>query len=273
MKAIEERQPESRVYLRLLRIATDAADDGWYAPLTGDAAPPGAPRLHGATLGVDGRRVQELLTRLLAATADGESASPPGAVSRSDAVAVLESALRFDAERLAGLAARVGGREGGLDAVAGFLALPVLYAAAARARKADLPEHWPHGHCPLCGARALLAEIRGLDRARLLRCGRCGSAWRMTWLRCAHCGESDHEKLGALLPEGSEETRKVETCATCRGYLKSLTTLQARPLTELLLADLETLEFDLAAMERGYIRPAGPGAALEVRVIDREGTA
>jgi FdhE protein len=90
----------------------------------------------------------------------------------------------------------------------------------------------------------------------------------MTWLRCVHCGERDHEKLGSLVPEEAAETQKVETCASCRGYLKVLTTLEASSHLDLLLRDLDTVDLDLVALDRGYARPPGPGFALEVRVAD-----
>jgi FdhE protein len=74
-------------------------------------------------------------------------------------------------------------------------------------------------------------------------------------LWCTYCGERDHRKLGSLVPEGEGDMLKVETCESCRGYLKSLATLQAMPPFELLLRDLETVELDLVAVERGYGRP------------------
>jgi FdhE protein len=77
-------------------------------------------------------------------------------------------------------------------------------------------------------------------------------------LWCIYCGEKDHRKLGSLVPEGAGETLKVDTCETCRGYLKSVATLQPIPPFELLLQDLETVELDLVAMERGYERPLRP---------------
>jgi FdhE protein len=59
----------------------------------------------------------------------------------------------------------------------------------------------------------------------------------------------------------------VETCASCRGYLKSIATLQGIPPFELLLRDLETVEFDLVAVERGYGRPEESGFMLEVSLV------
>jgi FdhE protein len=110
--------------------------------------------------------------------------------------------------------------------------------------------------------------MRSLDQTRRLRCGRCGSEWggRADWLSCAFCGEKNHDKLARLVLEGEPETLTVETCLECHGYLKSVTTLQPIPPFELLLQDLETVELDVAALERGFARPAGDGFPLDLRV-------
>jgi FdhE protein len=99
-----------------------------------------------------------------------------------------------------------------------------------------------------------------------MRCGRCGGEWELQWLSCVYCGEREHERLGSLIPEGRGETLKVETCNSCRGYLKSVATLQGIPPFELLLQDLETVELDLIALERGFGRPEECGFSLEVRL-------
>jgi FdhE protein len=132
-----------------------------------------------------------------------------------------------------------------------------------------VPRSWPHGYCPICASWPILAERRGLDRTRRLRCGRCGGDWPVEWLCCIYCGERDHQRLGSLVPEDREETLIVETCASCRGYLKSVATLQQIPPFALLLQDLETVELDLVALDRGYSRPQGGGFPLDVRVTAR----
>ena len=101
---------------------------------------------------------------------------------------------------------------------------------------------------------------------QLLRCGRCGSSWTTEWLRCPYCGLRDHERLGALVPEVGGESRKVETCAACRGYVKTLAVLKPCTPIDVTLRDLETLELDVAALERGFTRTADPGYRLGVTV-------
>jgi FdhE protein len=68
------------------------------------------------------------------------------------------------------------------------------------------------------------------------------------------------------VPEDRGERLRVETCVSCHGYLKSIATLQGLPPFELLLQDLETVELDLVALDRGYGRPEECAFALEVRL-------
>ena len=123
---------------------------------------------------------------------------------------------------------------------------------------------WLRGYCPLCGGWPTLVEMRGLDRSRRLRCGRCNGDWQLPVLRCPYCDELRHHQLHALAPEGDEQTRRVDVCESCKGYIKTFTTLQAQPLRSLALLDLATLELDVMAQDRGYTRPSRPGYPLEV---------
>ncbi len=67
--------------------------------------------------------------------------------------------------------------------------------------------------------------------------------------------------------EGRGDRLHVATCSTCRGYVKSFATLQPIPPFELLLQDLETVELDLVALDRGYARPEEPGFNLDVQLL------
>jgi FdhE protein len=86
-------------------------------------------------------------------------------------------------------------------------------------------------------------------------------------VRCAYCDEADHTKLGYLLNDQGEQHIKVETCMTCRGYLKTVPTLSTLPFPTLALKDLSTVAFDLAARDRGYARPASPRWQLQVEIV------
>ena len=278
---LKRQRPEWRGWLRLLVEIRRALDEGGreipvaeIEPGGAGALPDGAPLLHGRTLAVDAARVQRLVRRLASLAADGhlEGAASLGGYrpSRTEAVELLQAAIRQDGAGLAALASSAGVDAGALASVGHFAALPPLHSCG-RLLGERVPRHWPRGYCPVCAGGPLLVEERGLDRTRWARCGRCGGEWQAQWLRCIHCGEGEHERLGSLVPEAGGEVLKVEACASCRGYLKSVATLLPIPPLDLLLRDLETVELDLVALDRGYRRPREPGFPLEVRVVARAG--
>ena len=277
---LEGKRPEWRAWLKLLN-EVEAAVDGpetvsrampmvWREP--GVTGPNDFPLLHGCTLRVDLQRLQRLFGRLAETAAAAELES--GALLRhyrpegEEVLRLVEACVEQNQEETARLAASRRLDDSALASLFHFTVLPTLRAVGLELAN-QIPRHWPHGYCPICGAWAVLAERRGLDRSRQLRCGRCASEWEMEWLICAYCGERNHQRLGSLVCGDGDETLKIETCASCRGYLKSIATLQTIPASELLLRDLETVELDLIARERGYARPEHSAVAMKLRVVSR----
>ncbi len=123
-------------------------------------------------------------------------------------------------------------------------------AAATAAERSKLC--WPHGYCPTCGSWPHLAEYRGLEQLRFLRCGRCASGWEFPRLQCPYCATRDHHRLAYLHVEGEELRARVATCDGCGGYVKIVATLSALTAPELLVTDLATTHLDLAALEQGF---------------------
>jgi len=275
-------RPEWAPWLAVLDVTRAATHDpAWSAavpaaPAAGDATP----LLAGATIAAPARLLRRWLRELMH-TAAGAGAATLGTAARADLdqlAALLEAGLRQDTARVAALAQSFGAAAGALGAVAALAAVPLLHACAER-WAADVPKTWAHGWCPICGAWPAFAEARGLENARRLRCARCAADWPTTWLRCPYCGVDDHTLLGSLVvtldperapdpasPRLARVATTVDTCASCRGYLKTVTTLVPTPSDDLGLIDLATVELDVAALEHGYARPAGPGAPLGARV-------
>jgi len=263
-------RPEWRPWLRVFAEARRAcADERWrdFVPDVADTQPADAPRLAGAAITLDAHVAGDLLRAmaLAAAEAGGPAATLGTArITKDVALSLLDASINEDTARVVELAQSLGADPGALGAVSALAAMPLLHACR-EAWRAELFEHSEAGYCPVCGAWPTLAEACGLERARLLRCGRCGSSWTTEWLRCPYCGLRDHERLGALVPDGGE-SRKVETCSGCRGYVKTLAVLKACAPIDVRLRDLETLELDVAALERGFMRTASPGYQLGVSV-------
>lgn len=135
--------------------------------------------------------------------------------------------------------------------------MPLLHACR---RRWGIRQGWSESHCPVCGAWPGFAEVCGVERARHLRCVRCGSGWRAHARSCAYCGTSDHERLAALVLEDAPK-HAIDVCLGCHGYLKIFTVLGPAAPGQVLLEDLGSVELDLAAEARGYRRP--PGKAFD----------
>lgn len=278
---LERHRPEWRAWLSLLSEVEAAADSHESKPgatpvvrrESSSRRSNDSPLLHGCTLTVDLPFIQELIRRLIDRASSGDLEG--GASLRNyrpqanEVHHLLEAAVGQNREEMQRAAAARGLDDGALASVVHFAALPILRAARKEVGN-QVPLHWPHGYCPVCAAWPVLAERRGLDRSRQLRCGRCAAEWEMEWLTCAYCGERNHQQLGSLVLADGDEMLKVETCASCRGYLKSIATLQPIPASELLLRDLETVELDLIALERGYGRPENSPVLMESRVVSQD---
>ena len=268
-------QPEAAPWLAVLSAALEeSSDPGWdavaaAATLRAERAP-AAPMLAGARIPLDRDLAERWVRRVLALAGEaGADAAPLRQAASSgdlDALMLLEAAVNADGERLEGLARRLDADPDALATAAALAALPLLQALRRRFGAAVDPR-WSEGICPICGGWPLLAELRGLERARRLRCGRCGGDWAQPGIRCPYCGVTGHEARAALVSEEDREARKVETCAACRGYLKVISTLQAWAGDEVTLADLATIDLDLVALEREYERPEPPRLEPGVRVL------
>ena len=111
---------------------------------------------------------------------------------------------------------------------------------------------WNSGHCPVCGALPLLAELRDNHLSKHLRCGLCGADWPFRRLQCLYCGNEDHRTLGFLYEEPRRDTMRLEVCDHCRGYLKVIVSFAPTPSDHLPIEGLATLHLDYIAEERGY---------------------
>lgn len=255
-------EPAWRPWLELLGLALDEArDPSWTAiePARDASAAPGAPLLHGAAVRVDARRAKPFVGRLA-------RVAGLGAGDTIDAIDSIRAAILRDEPALARLAAHSGVSVDVIAVIAQLAAVPVLHAAA-RALGERVTPAWQRGYCPVCGAWPALVEMRGIARDRRLRCAGCNADWQLPVLRCAFCDELDHRQLGSLLPEGEEQQRRVETCESCHGYLKAVTTLGALSARQVAIQDLATVPLDLVAQERGYARPARPAWPLAVGFV------
>ena len=261
-ETLVQQHPEWRTWLTLLEATREeAAAPAWKAavPATVRAT---VPRLAAVALAVERTVVDAWLRRLFAASDVGALRD---AVARVDGLAVLEAAVNSDVARLTTLAEEAHAPHEPFAAVAPLAAIPWLEACGRRWGDAAGNAGW----CPVCGGWPILAEARGLEGERRLRCARCGGDWRTQWLTCPFCGIDDHTRLASLVIDGRGDNRKIEACRACLAYVKTVTTLSAADAATLRLLDLATVDLDVAALDRGFTRPAGPGHPLGVVVTER----
>jgi FdhE protein len=188
-----------------------------------------------------------------------------------DVGALFRASLQQDRDYINRIAAAHGADPEALQAVAAIAPLPFLHACNRRWAGRLIAIGWTEGYCPVCGAWPAFAEVRGIERSRHFRCGRCGGEWQAQCLICPFCGMTDHNELVSLVPENSGSNGVIDACKRCLGYVKTFTTLQGSPPVKVLLDDLESVELDVAAVEQGYKRPEGNGYSLNVTIASNGG--
>lgn len=261
--SLAREHPEWRAWLAVLEATADEAGVRTWEDAVPDEASGKSAQLAGATLAIERGIASRCVQRLFGAS-DVDPLREAG--RRGDALGVIEAAINLDATRLDALAIAAGAPPDAFSAVAPLAAIPWLQACGRRWATAPAADG---GSCAVCGAWAALAETRGLEGERRLRCTRCGFDWRTPWLACPFCGNDDHTRLASLVGERTGETRKVDACRRCTAYVKTVTTLSAADASSLRLLDLATVDLDVAALDRGFTRPPGLGHPLGVRVVER----
>jgi len=248
--------PMAVLQVEALQAAADPAWELGIPGLDGACLSDGIPLLHEATIRVDGARAAALLRRLAIAAAEHAGTLIDAAFdSETRSIELLETSIVRDTDKLRMMAEEIGVETGLLATLGSIGAVPLLLACARHAGPSFASAEWEEIYCPVCAASPTLAELRGLDRERWLRCGRCGSGWPYRGQVCAFCGCSEHQELGYLAAEGQRDSQRAETCDCCGSYLKTMATLGPLQPEEVLLRDIESVELDIAALQKGYGRP------------------
>jgi FdhE protein len=227
------------------------------------------PLLDGATITVASGVIDRWIRHMLNTASEAGTEVDPLIIAfeaqRLDPMLFFETAVSQDVDRLDELARAHDDDRGVIRALAPLIAMPMLQACR-KAWAGGVPSDWAWGYCPICGGWPALAESRGLDGHRYLRCGACGSGWPTDVLRCHVCGEDADEKLGSLVSARTLEQQRVDVCDACQHYIKTITTTAPMRPQDVVLHDMGTLALDMAALERDYVRHA-PACRVELRVV------
>lgn len=222
----------------------------------------GLPLLRGLAPPLRGDALRERLLRLCAAAAEagGPNAEAAGALARAVRARSLdpwELAGALLAGEGAALPARLEERGLPADMALTLLRLALLPALAEVTRQLQpllAARVWRRGHCPVCGAWPTLAEQRGLEQLRHMRCGLCAASWEVDRLYCPVCENRDHTKLGYLQVEG-EERERAATCEACGSYWKVRNALTPLSPPQLVVEELALVHLDIVALDRGFAPP------------------
>lgn len=268
LTALQREIPEWESWTAMLRVLAQAIGDPvWRDPVRDLTDMGGAsPALDAQCLRLPGYAMSHLMQALLDIAWGTTARGCADALDSDRMLQLAHASITGDTEALDATAHTLGMPTAMFATVLHAATLPLFSAGAAQMAQV-VPPHWAHGFCPACGEWPVLAELLGLDRSRRLRCGRCGTGWDMPWLVCAFCQEADHAKLSTLVPASGAQGHKIETCGTCRGYLKTIAVLAPGSHFDVLLADLESVSLDVAAQGEGFVRPEGPGHPLTVSLV------
>ena len=269
--------PDWKPWLAVVEeVLKETADEKWerFVPERPAIQAGKMPLLAGVTLELEKNIVGRWLQRLLRAAYQNDapkmSSLKIAKQTRLPNAALFQSSLCQNGDQLRRIAIDLGVDADAFQAVAILVSVPFLQACNRRWASSK-SESWMEGYCFVCGAWPAFAEVRGIERSRHFRCGRCGGEWEIHCLVCPYCGMTDHEQLVSLVPETSGSTSVVDACKRCRGYVKSFTTLQGSPPAKVMVDDLASVALDLAALEQGYKRPEGPGYSFRVTVMEKSG--
>src|SRR5258707_8013298 len=207
LQDLKRQHPEWEPWLAVIQeILSEAANPKWDAvvPVRTEAQQDKVPLLAGATLGLEKssvRRVLERLIRIAYRSGTPKMATlEPTLHAELDILTLFKMSVCQDTDRIGETAAFVGADSEAFQAVVALLPVPFLQACN-RHWAPSIAKSWEEGYCSVCGAWPAFAEVRGIERSRYFRCGRCGGEWHARALWGPYCDTSDHHNFLALVPE------------------------------------------------------------------------
>jgi FdhE protein len=275
LEVLRRQRPEWEPWLVVVEeILREAADPAWDGaiPVAFEALRSSVPLLAGATLVLDAEAVHGLwkrLIRIASRTGTPQMLTLKAALSEDlEMLPLFTASLGQDNDLIKELTAPSEADAAALQEIIALLPVPFLQACNRR-WASSISQGWVQGYCPVCGSWPAFAEVRGIERNRYNRCGRCGGEWHAHALQCPFCAMSDHHQLAVLVPEHGSSNDVIEACQRCLGYVKILTRLQGCSPLSVMLEDLASVDLDVAAFEHGFARQSGPGYALGNTVTDK----
>ena len=223
----------------------------------------GVPILHGEPIPLPSALLAMAAREFCEHLASGGAGEIASAVGRAfdthalDAGALLSACFGRDQRRVRSLSAQAGVAADLTWLVSELALAPFAYLLQCRALAPD--QHviaaalraWDRGFCPACGSWP--AVIEGGNNQ--LRCSFCALAWQLSQYRCLYCGNATETFITAA-PDPDNPGRRLQLCGGCGGYVKVIDVTTEFPLVA--VEDLASMDLDMVAMERKYLRPPLP---------------
>ena len=162
---------------------------------------------------------------------------------------LLGACLQRDRDKIASTAIEENVQAALLEFVLGATLKAALEPLATTLSEEDF-SGWQESTCPVCGARAGMAELAGDEGRRYLCCSTCFFKWPYKRLQCPYCGNDESESL-TYFTAGDGPTR-VDVCRKCTRYLKTRDSRKGHAALPLEVEDLVTIHLDLLAGREGF---------------------
>jgi len=114
---------------------------------------------------------------------------------------------------------------------------------------------WERGYCPACGSWPAIAEV--IMGRHTLRCSFCAASWMLAAYGCIYCANASNTFITAA-PDLSNPNRRLQLCNACGGYVKVVDVAELTEFPLIAVEDLASMDLDMIAIERKYMRPALP---------------
>jgi FdhE protein len=137
-----------------------------------------------------------------------------------------------------------------------FLAAALQVHLARLAAQLDAASVKPpaEGVCPVCGGAPVSSVVVGwtqASKARYCACSLCGTLWNHVRIKCTACGATQGIVYHTI--EDGPKTIGIETCSTCRSYIKHMQQHEDTKLDPV-ADDVASYALDLLARGEDYRR-------------------
>jgi FdhE protein len=126
----------------------------------------------------------------------------------------------------------------------------IVQCASQLKKRLKLNAHWPEGYCPICGSPPGLSVLDDAGQ-RFMVCGFCWHQWPVMRGGCPFCKDQKRQLQRYFYSETEREYR-VDTCDSCKTYLKTIDMRALDRPVYLPLEQVATLHLDIKAQDLGF---------------------